>query len=116
VIGSQIGSVAVCDQARPRLLLCYCWPGPSPTSSVGSSRRSARDRDAWARQQRGPRRCLQLRVLFFLVSTLVDPNGGGGFGLALVLLLWVSVVVRGAMFITCWIAVEDGVPDGPAEG
>ena len=54
--------------------------------------------------------------LFFLVSTLVDPNGGGGFGLALVLLLWVSVVVRGAMFITCWIAVEDGVPDGPAEG
>jgi membrane protein len=54
--------------------------------------------------------------LYFLVSTLVDPEGGGGFGLALVLLLWVSVVVRGAMFITCWVAVEDGVPDGPADG
>ena len=54
--------------------------------------------------------------LFFLVSTLVDPEGGGGFGLALVLLLWVSVVVRGAMFLTCWVAVEDGVRDEPAEG
>lgn len=41
------------------------------------------------------------------VTLLADPDGGGGFSLAL-LLLWVSVVVRGIMLILCWIAVDLG--------
>lgn len=51
-------------------------------------------------------------LLFFLFAALVDPDGGGGFELALILLLWVSVVIRGVMMISCWVAVHDGVPDG----
>lgn len=51
-------------------------------------------------------------LLFFLVTALVDPNGGGGFALALILLLWVSAVIRGVMLIACWVAVDDGVADG----
>lgn len=45
-------------------------------------------------------------LLAFLVWILTDPNGGGGFALAIVLLLWVSIVVRGVMFILCWMAAD----------
>ena len=47
--------------------------------------------------------------LIFLVWTLADPDGGGGFALAIALLMWVSIVVRAVMFVLCWIAVD--IPD-----
>ncbi len=54
--------------------------------------------------------------LVFLVWTLADPDGGGGFALAIALLMWVSIVVRAVMFVLCWIAVDIPDVDGDAEG
>lgn len=51
--------------------------------------------------------------LIFLVWTLADPDGGGGFALAIALLMWVSIVVRAVMFVLCWIAVD--IPDEGVE-